>query len=299
MVACVTADARLAAAYSTGIGGYSNKHGSICTACHGGGVAPDVRFEGPLQVEAGATASYRFVVKTNASAQHLAGFNVAVGDSVNNQFAGLFTPGDGVRNVVPSFANQCPRSLPNCEITHMAPRSVDAHGEAAFDFTWQAPMQSGTYILYGAGNSVNGDGNSTGDKPGATTLQVEVVAPVPTATPSATAAETPTATPTPSETFTLMPTATPTASATATVTPTVTPTPSPRGPVPCVGDCNQDGKIDTAELIEGVDMALERMQLDSCPSFDRNGNGGVDLDEIVAAVDAALSGCVVSEPVSQ
>src|SRR5437870_4545423 len=49
-------------ANSGGITGYSGKQISICNACHFGGTAPLVRFEGPLQVAADTTATFRFVV---------------------------------------------------------------------------------------------------------------------------------------------------------------------------------------------------------------------------------------------
>jgi hypothetical protein len=104
----------------------------------------------------------------------------------------------------------------------------------------------------------------------------------PTATPTATPTETPTATPTPSET--------PLPTFTATLTPTQTPTPTPVPP-PCPGDCNDDRVVQTTELVIGVNIALGRQAVDACMSLDANSNGEVSIDELVAALGAALEGC--------
>src|SRR5260221_10174930 len=60
---------------------------------------------------------------------------------------------------------------------------------------------------------------------------------------------------------------------------------------PCVGDCNHDGRLTIDELVTGVSMALGMQSLDSCPDFDRSGNHAVTVDELIAAVDSALTGC--------
>ncbi len=79
-----------------------------------------------------------------------------------------------------------------------------------------------------------------------------------------------------------------------TATPTLPPnTPTPTIPAvrPCVGDCNQDGRIVISELIRGVNIALRNIEVTSCPSFDRDSNGTVSIAELIASVTAALFGC--------
>lgn len=80
---------------------------------------------------------------------------------------------------------------------------------------------------------------------------------------------------------------------TAAATPTHTRTPTPTVPAtrPCVGDCNDDGRIVISELIRGVNIALRNAEVSTCPSFDRDGNGAVSIAELIASVTAALSGC--------
>jgi len=109
-----------------------------------------------------------------------------------------------------------------------------------------------------------------------------------------TATESPTATGT--ATLTVTVTATPsaqsTASDTATATDTATASPSatPTQPV-CVGDCNHNLAVTVDELLRGVRISLGEGPLSLCPAMDRNGSGEVTVDELVTAVDNALTGC--------
>ncbi len=64
----------------------------------------------------------------------------------------------------------------------------------------------------------------------------------------------------------------------------------------CIGDCNGDGEVRINELIQGVNIALGRATIDSCPEFDRNNDGRVAIGELVAAVNNALSGCPPETP---
>jgi CSLREA domain-containing protein len=131
-----------------------------------------------------------------------------------------------------------------------------------------------------------------------------------TATPSATAGATSTPT-TAVVTATATATATPSASATRSTTPptatatgtaptiatstppanTATPQLSTPTPHTCPGDCDGDGAVSIAELIRGVNIALARTALTTCPSFDRDGNAAVGIGELILAVRAALHGC--------
>jgi len=45
------------------------------------------------------------------------------------------------------------------------------------------------------------------------------------------------------------------------------------------------------ELIIGVSIALGSQPLDRCPAFDASGNGIVEINELILAVNNALSGC--------
>lgn len=62
---------------------------------------------------------------------------------------------------------------------------------------------------------------------------------------------------------------------------------SPSGS-PCCGDCNGDGAVEINELLRAVDAALT-----GCPSCcgDCDGSGRVTVEELVTAVASALLGC--------
>lgn len=83
----------------------------------------------------------------------------------------------------------------------------------------------------------------------------------------------------------------------ATPSPTATrppgPSPTRTGPVSstCVGDCDGDGRVVVADLVKGVNIALERQPLEGCSTFDDNEDGRVSVNELVAAVGFALGGC--------
>lgn len=95
----------------------------------------------------------------------------------------------------------------------------------------------------------------------------------------------------------LTPTATPPPSATA--TPSLTPSPSPteggptRTPSPpsaLAGDCNDNGVVSVDELVRAVGIALESLDLATCPAADLDGNGVVRIEELIAALNVALGG---------
>jgi YVTN family beta-propeller protein len=69
-----------------------------------------------------------------------------------------------------------------------------------------------------------------------------------------------------------------------------------RGQQPCVGDCDDSGTVSIAELIRGVNIALDNQPLDQCPVFDRDGSGRVEIYELIAAVGNALNGCLAGPP---
>jgi hypothetical protein len=80
------------------------------------------------------------------------------------------------------------------------------------------------------------------------------------------------------------PTTTPTISAIS--TPTVTPVPHD-----CVGDCDGTNGVGINELITGVNISLGTADVSQCLSLDRNQSAAVEIDELIAAVNASLNGC--------
>jgi len=60
---------------------------------------------------------------------------------------------------------------------------------------------------------------------------------------------------------------------------------------PCPGDCNEDGIVGANELVMAVDLALGRRTLAQCVPADVSADGRTTVDEVVAAVTAALRGC--------
>lgn len=252
-------------AFSSGITGQSGKQGPTCASHHTGGVEPSVELDAVdgTTLAPGQRALFRFVVRSNDRRQEKAGLNVAAS-------AGNLEPlaGEGTR-------------LFRDELTHSEPKDNDDADEAVWQFAWTAPAAPGTYTLFAAGNSVNGNRAFSGDRSRATSLEILVAALEPTATatapPTATAVATPTVTASPSSTES------PTATATATVTPEARP--------PCTGDCDASADVTVDEIVRGVSIALGGESIDRCLPFDRNGDGQVTVDEIVDAIQRALDGC--------
>jgi hypothetical protein len=60
---------------------------------------------------------------------------------------------------------------------------------------------------------------------------------------------------------------------------------------PCHGDCNGDGQVMIDELMTGVAIALDTEPLAVCRPADSDASGAVRINEITAAVEAALSSC--------
>src|SRR6185369_6552599 len=58
----------------------------------------------------------------------------------------------------------------------------------------------------------------------------------------------------------------------------------------CVGDCNGDRMVVVNELILGVNIALGLRPVATCPAL-ANALGGVDVAQLVSAVNRALDGC--------
>lgn len=142
-------------ANSTGITGRSGKQSGLsCTAsgCHGGGSStPTVTLEGPTALTAGQTGQYSLIITGGPGVK--AGMNVAVDGAT-------LTAGSGSKVV-------------SGELTHTLPKAF-TDGSARFDFSLVAPATNGTYKVFAAGNSVNGNNNETGDAHANATLDVVV-----------------------------------------------------------------------------------------------------------------------------
>jgi len=88
--------------------------------------------------------------------------------------------------------------------------------------------------------------------------------------------------------------ATPTITSTATPlsTPTMTATvPATQTPVTCAGDCDAHGTVTSDELVTGLDIALGHLPTQSCPGLDGNNDGRVTVDELLKAINAAVTDC--------
>lgn len=73
-------------------------------------------------------------------------------------------------------------------------------------------------------------------------------------------------------------------------TPTVEPTGTPAGPV-CGGDCNASGHVTVDNLVLAVSIALGSQGVERCRSLDADGDGRVEIADVVRAVGYALDGC--------
>lgn len=58
--------------------------------------------------------------------------------------------------------------------------------------------------------------------------------------------------------------------------------------LPRVGDCDHDQQVTVSEITLGIAIALGRAPTTDCPGFDGNADRRVTVDEILAAIDAAL-----------
>jgi hypothetical protein len=63
-------------------------------------------------------------------------------------------------------------------------------------------------------------------------------------------------------------------------------------PTPCIGDCDGDRQVEVSELLIGVNVLLERAPIATCRPLDRDLDSTVSVDELVAAINQALRGCL-------
>ena len=62
-------------------------------------------------------------------------------------------------------------------------------------------------------------------------------------------------------------------------------------PVACVGDCDVTGSVSAADLLTMVSVALGHTPIAFCKAGDLNRDGRIGVDEILAGIKAAQSGC--------
>ena len=62
----------------------------------------------------------------------------------------------------------------------------------------------------------------------------------------------------------------------------------------CVGDCDSNGVVSNAEILQGVTIALGAVPVGMCPNCDRDHSGSITVDEILAAVNNAVNPCPAS-----
>lgn len=147
--------AQTVSAFPSGFTGHSGNPavngGATCSDCHQGGERPAVVLIGPTEVAPGSTHQYSLRI-TGGPAQ-AAGFNV----SVTN---GMLASGNNSQ-------------LREGEVTHTSPMPFSG-SSASFNFSWTAPMEGGTVVMYGAGNSTNGDDKTSSDGVGTASISIRV-----------------------------------------------------------------------------------------------------------------------------
>lgn len=148
---------------STGIAGRTGSPGEVtCSGCHGGGSGSTVVAINATpaftanQYVPGQTYTISIDITNNAFSQF--GFGCEILNASNANAGTMANGGSGV-----AFANSGARK----NAIHTAAKS--GTGGTSFTFEWTAPA-SGNATIYAAGNAVNGNGNTSGDTPGNTSL---------------------------------------------------------------------------------------------------------------------------------
>lgn len=134
--------------HSTGEVGMTAKNGSGCV-CHGftPSAGVNVWIEGPASVTAGSSTPYQLVMTGGPAAA--GGYNVAAAH-------GSLSPSDTTSQSLD------PGTGGSVELTHAAPKPFTGD-TVRWAFTYQAPSAAGAETLYSVGNSVDLNGNPTGD----------------------------------------------------------------------------------------------------------------------------------------
>ena len=131
-------------AYSTGITELTKKSNTPGCTCHGLSPSIDVivTINGPDSLMPNQTADYSVTI--SGGPMKAAGTDIAVSN-------GTLSPASSDLR------------LQNKELTHVLPKTPSA-GIVTFNFTYTAPSVQGMQTIYANGNSVNFNGQNTGDK---------------------------------------------------------------------------------------------------------------------------------------
>lgn len=131
-------------AFSSGITGRTRKNGNGCT-CHSStpSTSVNVKINGPSSLSVGQKATYSLTISGGPLVR--AGTNIAAS-------SGTLSPlsGSGLQ-------------LISNELTHTSPKTPSAD-TVTFQFEFTAPASTGNVTLYANGNSVNFNGDNSGDQ---------------------------------------------------------------------------------------------------------------------------------------
>lgn len=132
--------------FSGGVSGYSGNPatngGNTCSSCHSGGTIPTVNLTGPSSVQPGTVSTFTFTI--SGGQQNSGGLNISANGGV-------------------LISTQASTRLQAAEITHNQRAIAATDGTISWSFDWQAPTTPGSYTLYAAGLSSNGDSSTTQD----------------------------------------------------------------------------------------------------------------------------------------
>lgn len=131
-------------AYSTGITGLTEKNNNPGCTCHGLNQTTNVvvTINGPDSLQPGETANYSVTI--SGGPLNAAGTDIAVSNG----------------NLSPASSDL---RLQNGELTHVLPKQP-SDSIVTFNFTYTAPSGPGEETIYANGNSVNFNGQFTGDQ---------------------------------------------------------------------------------------------------------------------------------------
>lgn len=148
---------QVAAAFSGGAPGYSGLPGSsgTCNACHDAAVAtPTLSITGPTSLAGGASGNYTLTISGGPAVR--GGWTIAAdkGTLSTTQNNAFVFDGKVMQQTAVAFSG----------------------GSLTVAFSVTAPTAAGTLRIYAAGNSANGNGGTSGDKGGVTSLAVTITA---------------------------------------------------------------------------------------------------------------------------
>jgi len=148
---------------SNGKAGYTGSPGeSTCASCHTGGVGNtmvNVSFNPAITSGSySPNQTYTVTVTVSNNSYSNFGFGCEILDaSTNTDIGNMSSPGTGVTFLTAFNGRK--------NAVQSTPKS--GSGSASFSFVWTAPS-TGNVVLYAIGNAVNGNGNTSGDKPSST-----------------------------------------------------------------------------------------------------------------------------------